>query len=178
MPNSLTVQEILAAKQSIFYSPNLFADGRGNLTPEATIAQIRGARFDARGPATSRDMKILDKAMRDLATYLGFSNVNDYTSALLTDGPRVFDRTPAAPVPATATYPFPVIVGGGDRKQISDKKAGQSEGIIGDQAHAEPTIFDTGYTYNSQTTLGAGFSGLAFPYGTGNGPPATPNSNV
>jgi hypothetical protein len=121
-------------------------------------------------------MLIIDKAMRDLADYLGFSNVNEYTSAMLTDGPRVFDRAPSPYVPATATYPFPVIVGS-EKKQISDKKAGESTGTIGDQAHAEPTIFDTGYYYNSQITMGAGLSGLAFPYGTSNGP-STSNNNV
>lgn len=153
---TITKAEFEAATSSIWFNPFLMADGRGNLTPEANIAVLRGARYDSNGPLFPRDMFITDKAMRDLATYLGFANVNDYNSALLTERSKIFDRVPAPPaIPATSTYPYPVIVAHGETEQLSDKPTGVSTGTIGPPSHGEPSLFDTGYYYNGQLTPGA-----------------------
>lgn len=131
-PVTITPAEWAAATSSIWYNPCSLGDGRGNLTPEANIAVLRGARYDNSGPLYLSDMKITDKAMRDLATYLGFTNVNDYNSALLTEGARIFLRAPKPePIPATSRYPYPVIVAGGEKEQLPDRQAGVSEGIVG-----------------------------------------------
>lgn len=91
-PNTLTFDEYLAARSSIYYSPFFFADGRGNMTPEALIAEKRGARFDNNGPLTWKDMKIINKAMNDLASYLGFPNTDAYLEALPLERNAIFDR--------------------------------------------------------------------------------------
>lgn len=133
LPATITPAEYAAATSSIWYNPNSLGDGRGNLTPEANIAVMRGARYDNYGPLFFSDMKITDKAMKDLATYLGFTNVNDYNSALLTEGSRIFLRAPKPdPIPATSSYPYPVITEGGEKEQLSDKPEGVSEGKAGD----------------------------------------------
>jgi hypothetical protein len=173
---TITLAEYNAATSSIWFNPYRFGDGRGNLDPAANIAVLRGARYDNNGPLFFSDMKITDKAMRDLAMYLGFgTDVNAYNAALLLEGNRIFLRGPKIPVtdncgdesedqtqapipsiPATSSYPFPVIVQGGLTEQLSDKPAGQSEGTIGPPVVSPPTIFDTGYVYNGQVTLGGG----------------------
>ena len=110
----ITQEEFLLAQTSIYYSPNKFADGRGNYSPEAILGMQRGARLDSNGPLFRSDMKIIDQAMRDLADYLNFTNVNDYLNAILTEGSKIFLRatTPLSPpvnIPATSTYPFPLL---------------------------------------------------------------------
>lgn len=153
----ITPQEYEAATSSIWYNPNNLADGRSNLTPEGNIAVVRGARYDSNGPLFFSDMVITDQAMRDLACYLGFRNVNDYNSALLTEGSGVFNRTHPPIIPATATYPFPVIVQNGDKQILSDKQKGDPETSAksGRRAHGKPSIFDTGYFYEGELTPGA-----------------------
>jgi len=167
-PGTLTKAEWDAALSSIWFNPNLMGDGRFNLTPEANIAVLRGARYDNFGPLFPRDMFITDKAMRDLATYLGFRNVNDYNSALFIEGSKIFRRAPKAcpgrhrrhkakkpPLPVTSTYPFPVIVEGGIKQQLTDMPTGESGAIPGKPSHGKPSIFDTGYYYEGEYMPGA-----------------------
>lgn len=157
-PPTLTQEEFAVAKSSIWFNSYLFTDGRGNLTPEANIAVLRGANinFLAGGLPTLRDKVIVDKAMRDLAAYLGFTNVNEYNSALMTQGNRIFDGVQPPPVAATNTYPFPVIVEGGKKETPPGNPAGVSTGIAGPAPHDEPSLFDTGYYYNGIRVGGTG----------------------
>ena len=91
-PARISPQEYLIARSSIWFNKFSLADGRGNLTPEANIAVMRGARFDGQGPLFLSDMLITDQAMRDLADYLGFSNVTDYQNALFVEQNKIFNR--------------------------------------------------------------------------------------
>lgn len=154
---TITQAEYQAATSSIWYNPCSLTDGRGNLTPEANIAVLRGARYDNNGPIFPRDMFITDKAMRDLAKYLGFTNVNDYNSALLTEGTLIFSRAPSdtTPIPVTSHYPFPVIVQGGIKKQLSDTPEGESKGISGKRRRPQPDFFDETYFYEGELHVGA-----------------------
>jgi hypothetical protein len=156
----LTPREFEAATSSIWYNPNSYADGRGNLGPAENIAFLRGAKFDNFGPIFWSDMKILTKSYIDLAHYLGFRDINHLNSALLTEGSKIFNRQsrPAPPqIPATASYPFPVFVAGGVTKVLSDKQLGDAETSAksGRPAHGKPSIFDTGYVEANEVTPGA-----------------------
>lgn len=92
-PPPLSLNEILTARSSIFFNKFSFADGRGNYTPEALIGIMRGAKFDTWGvPMSSRDILILEKAMRDITAYLGFASVAEYADALEFEGNKIFFR--------------------------------------------------------------------------------------
>lgn len=113
-PPRLTVEEFQAAMSSIWFNSYRFADGRGNLSPEAQIAVLRGARYDSQGPIFKSDMMITEQAMRDLADYLGFDSVIDYNTALMLEKNNIFKRAktplPLPPeIPATAEYPFKLL---------------------------------------------------------------------
>lgn len=133
-PPKITQEELSAAQSCIFFSPNRLADGRGNMVPEAAVAILRGARYDTNGPLFRSDMIITDKAMRDLADFLGFDGPISYNNALMIEGNKIFQRAQFKQIPlpesfpVNATYPFPIFIKNGVKQTIPDSQAGESIG--------------------------------------------------
>ena len=145
----ITPDEYRSAQSSVWFNPNSIGDGRGNYTPEGNIAVMRGAKYDSNGPIFFSDMLITDQAMRDLASFLGFSNVNDYNSALATLGNNIF-RGVASPsaIPATATYPFPIFVGT-EKKQLPDNQGEFAASVPTRRPRATKDFIDFGHQFTT-----------------------------
>ena len=96
--NVLTTQEIHAARAATHFDTGLWGTPEQGWTPEAMVAQARGVVFqrEAYGFYSPDDLQTAQQALEDVATFLGFADIDAYLNAVMTEQEAIvahFDRT-------------------------------------------------------------------------------------
>jgi hypothetical protein len=83
----LTAQEIHAARAATSFDTSLWGTPEQGWTPEAMVAQVRGVVFqrDAYGFYRPDDLQTAQQALEDVATCLGFADIDAYLNAVMTE---------------------------------------------------------------------------------------------
>ncbi|HEY7490022.1 MAG TPA: hypothetical protein VIH59_02785 [Candidatus Tectomicrobia bacterium] len=83
----LTAQEIRAARTATYFDTSLWGTPEQGWTPEAMVAQVRGVVFqrDAYGFYGPDDLQTAQQALEDVATGLGFDDIDAYLNAVMTE---------------------------------------------------------------------------------------------
>ena len=90
----LTVQEIHAACAATCFDTSLWGTPEQGWTPEAMVAQVRGVVFqrDAYGIYSPNDLQTAQQALEDVATCLGFADIDAYLNAVMTEQEAIVAR--------------------------------------------------------------------------------------
>jgi hypothetical protein len=92
--NVLTAQERHAARAATYFDTSLWGTPEQGWTPEAMVAQVRGVVFqrDAYGFYSPDDLQTARQALEDVATCLGFDDVDAYFNAVMIDPEGIVAR--------------------------------------------------------------------------------------
>jgi hypothetical protein len=90
----LTAQEIQAACTATSFDTSLWGTPEQGWTPEAMVAQVRGVVFqrDAYGFYSPDDLRTAQQALEDVATCLGFADIDAYLNAVMTEQAAIVGR--------------------------------------------------------------------------------------
>jgi hypothetical protein len=75
------------ARAATYFDTSLWGSPRQGWTPEALVAQVRGVVFqrDAYGFYSPNDLQTAQQALEDVATCLGFTDIDAYLNAVMTE---------------------------------------------------------------------------------------------
>jgi hypothetical protein len=92
--DALTAQEIHAACTATAFDTSLWGSPEHGWTPEALVAQVRGVVFqrDAYGFYSPDDLQTAQQALEDVATCLGFADIDAYLNAVMTEQAAIVAR--------------------------------------------------------------------------------------
>jgi hypothetical protein len=90
----LTAQEIQAARAATSFDTSLWGTPEQGWTPEAMVAQVRGVVFqrDAYGFYSPDALLAAQQALEDVATCLGFADIDAYLNAVMTEQEAIVAR--------------------------------------------------------------------------------------
>jgi hypothetical protein len=90
----LTPQEIQAARGATYFETGLWGSDTQGWSPEAMVAQMRGVVFhqDTYGFCSPDDIETAQQALEDVATFLGFTDVDAYLNAVMREQEIIIDR--------------------------------------------------------------------------------------